>query len=211
MKKRHFFTGCILVIFLVCLVSFVRYTKGTSSAGASDNLKVKGAANAPVTMVLYSDFQCPACKHALPPIEELRAQFPSTLKIEFRHYPLERPHKWALMAATFAQCAAEQGKFWEFHDKLYASQEIWSAVGDALPIFAGLVQEVGLDSQRLESCIQNPETLKQIQKERSLGTKQGVESTPTIFINGHMLVGALQLREKGAGIITEELKKHSAS
>lgn len=174
-----------------------------------ENVKIKGPQNAPIHLIVYSDFQCPACKHAVEPIEELRKQFEDSIKVEFRHFPLERPHKWALTAASFAQCAAEQNKFWEFHDLLFKNQDTWSKMADPLPIFAGMIQELGLNTEQLESCIKNPDTLSLIRKEYSLGSKQSVQSTPTIFINGQALVGALQLKEKGLGIILEELKKKS--
>lgn len=209
MAKRYLITGSGLIIFLVILVMSVRLLRGTASVAPYENLKIKGPQNAPIHLIVYSDFQCPACKHAVEPTEELRKQFQDSLKVEFRHFPLERPHKWALTAASFAQCAAEQNKFWEFHDLLFKNQDTWSKMADPLPIFAGMIQELGLNTEQLESCIKNPDTLSLIRKEYSLGSKQSVQSTPTIFINGQALVGALQLKEKGLGIILEELKKKS--
>ncbi len=212
MNKRYVFTASGLIFVLIILVVSVRHIRGTASlTQASENLKVKGPKDAPIHIVIYSDFQCPACKAAKAPLEDLRNQFVDSVNVEFRHYPLQRPHKWALAAATFAQCAAEQNKFWELHDRLFENQEIWSSSLDPLSLFAGMVQELGLDAQQFESCIRNPETLTQIQKEYSLGSKQGVQSTPTIFINGQMLIGAVQLKEKGPSIIIEELKKNHKS
>lgn len=210
MNKRYLLTGSGLILILVVLVFSARYVLGTGTTAsvAPDNSKVKGPQNAPVRLIVYSDFQCPACKNAVVPIEELRNQFSDSVQIEFRHYPLERPHKWALTAALFAQCAAEQDKFWPFHDRLYETQETWSASADPLPFFAGLVRETGLDAQEFEACVQDPETLKQVRKEYSMGSKQGVQSTPTIFINGQMLVGSIQLKEKGPEMIAGELKKN---
>ena len=207
--KRYFWTGTVLVLIVVAAVLSARTLRGVhSSASPSfENLKIKGPKNAPVHLVVYSDFQCPACKLAVAPIEALRNQFGDSLKIEFRHYPLERPHKWALTAASFAQCTAEQNKFWEFHNRLFEAQEIWPTSPDPVAFFAGIIQELGLNIQQFESCIQNPATMTQVRKEQSLGNKQGVQSTPTIFINGQMLVGSVQLKEKGPGIIAEELKK----
>jgi len=208
MKKRYFWTGTGLVLIVIAAVLSVKTLRGVSSSTPTfDNLKIKGPKNAPVHLVVYSDFQCPACKLAVKPIEDLRDQFGDSLKIEFRHYPLERPHKWALMAASFAQCAAEQNKFWEFHDRLFKAQETWSTSPDPVAFFAEIVQDLGLNTQQFESCIQNPATLAQVRKEQSLGNKQGVQSTPTIFINGQMLLGSIQLKEKGPGIITKELEK----
>lgn len=212
MKKRYFWTGTGLILILIALVLIVRQVRVVpSSAVSSGNLKVKGPQNALVHLVVYSDFQCPACKLAAVPLEELRNQFADSVRMEFRHYPLERPHQWALTAATFAECAAEQNKFWEFHDRLFEQQETWSRSPDPLSIFAGMVQELPLNTQQFESCMQNPKTLAQIQKERGLGSKQGVQSTPTMFINGNILIGSVQLKEKGPAIIAEELNKKRKS
>ena len=208
---KKLFTGAGLIVILVVAVVSVRHIRGTASLiQPPENVKVKGPQNAPAHLIVYSDFQCPACKNAVAPIEELRSQFLDGLQIEFRYYPLERPHKWALTAATFAQCAAEQNKFWELHDRLFEQQETWSKAENPLPIFAGMVQELGINLQQFESCLQNPNTINQVRKEQALGAKQGVQSTPTIFINGQMLIGALQLKEKGPGIIAEEIKKKRA-
>ncbi|MBI3999251.1 MAG: thioredoxin domain-containing protein, partial [Candidatus Omnitrophica bacterium] len=137
----------------------------------------------------------------------LQNQFPGLVQVEYRHYPLERPHRWALLASTFAECAAEQGKFWEFHGKLFSRQDTWAKSEDAVPFFAEYSQEAGLDRVKLEPCLANSKTLAKIRKEHALGVKQGVQSTPTVFINDHILVGAPQLKAQGAQMITEELKR----
>jgi protein-disulfide isomerase len=144
---------------------------------------------------------------ALEPVEALRKEFTDSVQLEFRHFPLERPHPWALTAASFAQCAAAQGKFWEFHDRLYLEQATWSASGDAISIFANFARELGLNPQSLSSCLGDPKTIIEIRKERASGEKKGIQSTPTVFINGQILVGGLQVKEKGRGIILEELAK----
>ncbi|MBI4372200.1 MAG: thioredoxin domain-containing protein [Candidatus Omnitrophica bacterium] len=204
---RYAFTAVAIVLFLVSLVSIGRFLFGGSAFASYGNLKVKGPESASVRVVVYSDFQCPACFHANAPLEELKNQFPDSLALEFRHFPLERPHRWALLAATFAECAAEQDKFWEFHEKLFSTQEIWSKSEDAIPFFAQYAQEAGLDHLKMGSCLEDPKTIATVRRDHSMGVKQKVQSTPTIFINGRILVGALQLKEQGSSIVLEELKK----
>ncbi len=208
MKKtsRYIFTGVLIVFILVAMVHVARFAKAATSIELH-NAKFKGPKDAPIHLIIYSDFQCPACRNAVVPLEELRTQFAKDLKVEFRHYPLERNHQWALLAATFAECAAEQNKFWEFHDLLYGNQDVWSRAQDPLSIFAGYVREVDLDTAQFERCIENPDTVKKIRKERSAGNRQGVQSTPTIFINGRALIGAIRLKQEGPGIVVEELAK----
>lgn len=204
--KRYLLTAIALTLVLTCSVFAFRFARSTAYANLQ-NLKVKGPKNAPIHVIVYSDFQCPACRLALEPLEELRNQFPDVMQIEFRHFPLVQAHRWALAAASFAECAAEQGKFWEFHNRLYSEQLTWSKSEDAPVFFADYVQELNLDRKALEQCIENPKTLTKIQRERSTGDKLKVESTPTIFINGHTVVGALQLKTNGTTLVLNELKR----
>lgn len=209
MVKRYLLTGAGIVLVLICLVLGVRFfTKGTFFPAAQDNnLKQKGPQNAPVVVTIYSDFQCPACQKAVLPMETLRKEFVDDLRVEFRHFPLERPHRWALPAAIFAECAAEQGKFWEYHDRLYSEQSTWSALEDAIPTLVKYAQEAGLNRELFQACVGNPKTLEQIRAERISGEKFKVQSTPTIFINEVRVVGALELMERGKNIVMAELGK----
>ena len=206
-RKKRFITAIIVIFVLAAAVVSARFVTGGTLAIHHPNLKYKGPKDAPVHLIIYSDFQCPACRNAIGVVEGIRNQFPHDLKIEFRHFPLEQTHVWAVLAATFAECAAEQNKFWAFHDQVYLNQDLWSRSTDPLPIFASYVKELNLDTQQFEACVQNPETLSKIRREHALGVKQGVQSTPTILINNRILVGSLQLKEQGPSIITEELNK----
>jgi len=205
--NRYWLTGSGLTFFLVVLVFSARFLQGDEASLAFQNLKVKGAKTAPIHMVVYSDFQCPACRVALEPVEELRKEFADLVQLEFRHFPLERPHPWALTAASFAECAATQGKFWEFHDRLYLEQPVWSVSGDAISMFAKFAGELGLDPKNLSDCLGDPKTILEIRRERASGEQKGVQSTPTVLINGQVLVGGLQVKEKGRGVIIDELAK----
>lgn len=207
LSKRYFVTGTCLTVFLVGLVLIARFLQGDEVSLASQNLKAKGSESAPIHLVVYSDFQCPACRAALEPVEALRREFAGSIRLEFRHFPLERPHPWALTAASFAECAAQQGKFWEYHDRLYAEQSVWSVSPDAISMFARYAQELNLNPEELSNCLGNSKTIVSIRKERTSGEKKGVQSTPTVFINDQVMVGGLQVKEKGRNIIVEELAK----
>ena len=206
-RKRYFFTAGGLILLLIFLVMVARYAHRANSSSSFENTKVKGPKGAPIQMVIYSDFQCPACRFAREPVEELVGQFPGKIQVHFRHFPIDKIHQYAFVAAKFAECAGEQGKFWAFHDQLYKKQETWAHAPETIVFFARYAQESGLDPLTLERCLEDPKTLGQIRLERSIGAKQGVQSTPTIFLNGRPLVGPLQLKAQGKNIVLEELKK----
>lgn len=206
--KRYAITGFVLIAVLVSAVKITRAVQG-GNAPVEDPVKTKGPADAPVTLVVYSDFQCPACATARKPIEELKAKFSDVLKVQFRHFPIERIHEWALSAAQFSECAGEQGKFWPYHDKLYDEQATWSKDPNALQFFARYASEIGLDLEALGDCVTNPDIVARIRKERILGASEGVRSTPTMFVDGKALVGGKQLQEQGEAAVREALAKKS--
>ena len=205
--KRYTLTASGIVFALIFLVVAVRVVHRVMPSSHLKSIKAKGPENAPIRMVVYSDFQCPACRSAIEPAEELRNEFADVMQVEFRHFPLEHAHAWAMVAAGFAECAAKQGKFWEYHDQLYKEQEIWSHAQEPLNFFVRYSKELGLNSAKMEQCLEDPKTLNQIRSERTRGEKQGVQSTPTYFLNGRPLVGALQLKTYGKTTVVEELKK----
>ncbi len=169
--------------------------------------KEKGPKDAPIQMDVYSDFQCPACRNALPMIEEIEQKYSPYVKVIFRQFPLEHNHAWSLLAAQFSECAAQQRKFWEFHGRIYATQEEWSKLTDVTPRFIGFAQEIGLDLKVLEVCLGKEEIISQIRKERETGAARGVQSTPTIFIGTEVFVGGPQLKERAPQVIEKELER----
>lgn len=205
-RIKYLITSVVVVAGLVSAVSVARSFNRPSSTG-TDQAKSRGLADAPIEMVEYSDFQCPACRVAREPIEKLRSQFPDQIRFQFRHYPLERSHRWALAAAQFAECAAEQDKFWPYHDRLYDEQPNWANAPNALELFAKFAQEIGLDFEALRVCASSTEVLNRIRNERSEGERRGVQSTPTMFINGKPVVGSAQLEANGAQLIRDALQK----
>ena len=109
---------------------------------------IRGKADAPVTLVEFGDYQCPACGAYYPIIEEVLRRYPDKVKLEFHHYPLIQVHPHALKAAKAAEAAGEQGKFWEMHDKLYQNQPIWSRSSNAEAQFLAYAGEIGLDANK---------------------------------------------------------------
>jgi protein-disulfide isomerase len=160
---------------------------------------VRGNANAPVTIVEFSDFHCPFCRKAQPTIDDLRAKYGSKINVIYRDFPLDNLHPQARMAAEAGHCAIEQGKFWEFHDKVFKNDPASSQDG-----LNRMAKEAGLDVTAFEACSGSGKYKSAVQTSVAEGTKLGITGTPTFFINGRMLVGA-QPAEAFTRIIDEEL------
>lgn len=154
---------------------------------SSDGNPAKGNKDASVTIVEFSDFQCPYCGRffakTLPSIEENYIKT-GKAKLVFRNFPLGF-HPNAQKAAEASECANEQDKFWEYHDKLFENQNELDAL--SLKKFA---KDLGLDSQKFDACLDSGKMASEVLKDFSDGSKYGVSGTPTFFINGISLVGA---------------------
>ncbi|RKG93714.1 thioredoxin [Corallococcus sp. CA053C] len=164
------------------------------------NAPVRGAAKAPVTIVAWSDFECPFCSRAVPTLEQVEKEYKGKVKIAFKHQPLSF-HQHAKLAAQASMAANEQGKFWEMHDKLFANQRALDRA--SLEKYA---QELKLDMTKFKSALDTNKFDAQIAADMAAGEAVGANGTPTFFINGRTLVGA-QPFEAFKKVIDEELKK----
>lgn len=145
----------------------------------SDDDPFFGPANAPVTIIMFSDFQCPACAATHPELKRVMAEYPGKVKLVIRDFPLESIHTEAFGAAVAANAAHSQGKFLEYIEILYTSQNELDAA--SLRKYA---ERVGLDLKRFDADIAKPEIAAEVRKDLAEGAKLGVGGTPTIFING---------------------------
>ncbi|MFL5310471.1 MAG: DsbA family protein [Myxococcales bacterium] len=148
------------------------------------NAPVLGPKNAPVTIVEWSDFQCPFCGRVEPTLQQLRDEYKGKIRIAWKNQPLSF-HPNAMPAAEAAMAAHEQGKFWEFHDALFKKQ------GQLSPaLYDEVAGKVGLDMNRFHASIEAHKSAAHIQSDMASGRAVGAEGTPTFFINGKKLVGA---------------------
>jgi protein-disulfide isomerase len=140
---------------------------------------VQGAANAPITLVEYGDYQCPHCGHAYPIVKQVQQHFGERLRFVFRNFPLREAHPWAEAAAETAEFAGAKGEFWPMHDLLFENQQ---RLGEAL--LPELGKKLRLDVAALQKALANGEFAEHVQKDFSGGVRSGVNGTPTFFING---------------------------
>lgn len=141
-----------------------------------------GPEHAPVVVVEYGDFQCPTCKQAAPTVRMLLDRFPSRVRVVFRHFPLEDAHPQALIAAQAAECAAQQGKFWEMHDVLFANQDHL-----ARKHLHGYAERLGLDLALFTSEMDDEVYLQRVREHQDSGRRSHVRGTPGFFVNGTIL------------------------
>lgn len=167
-------------------------------------LKVQGPEQAGITLVEYSDFQCPACQSAEPALKEILAKYPEDVKLIFRHYPLSG-HLWSGLAHQAAECALRQRKFWEYHDKLFGTQKDWSGPVQPTETFLKFAKELGLDLDAFAACLADPAVTETVNAEKKMGDDLQVRSTPTLFINGERLVGPVEIKVKAEVMVRKIL------
>ena len=164
----------------------------------------KGPADAPVTIVEFSDFECPYCARVVPTLEQVKEKYGDQVRIVFRQFPLDM-HPNAAKAAEAALCANEQGKFWEMHDAMFADQKKL-AVAD-LKATAGTL---GMDAAAFGSCLDSGKHGPKVKEDMKAGVLAGVSGTPALFVNGRFLNGAVPF-EAIAEVVDDELARAKGS
>ena len=211
-KRSHFYAVMTVLAFAAgILLGYVAWgmepaggnTNQTSSAVAQvpaqeqqfrrydipiENSYALGPADAPITIVEFSDYQCPYCRRWHDQVyEPLLAAYPGKIKFVYRHLPLESIHPDAIPAAEAAMCAGEQDAFWQFHEKLFSSESLGNQ------IYTQYAQDLGLDLKTFESCVKDRKYQQAVATDVNFAVDLGIRSTPTFFINGLAIVGAQPL------------------
>jgi protein-disulfide isomerase len=147
------------------------------------NVKV----NSPVVLEEYGDYQCPPCGQLYPELKEIEQEYGKQVQIVFRHFPLTKIHKNALVAAHAAEAARNQNKFWEMHDRLYRNQKEWAELEDPRPTFISYARQLNLNVEQFTNDMASNQVDQRISADIQRGTSLGVTGTPTVFLDGHML------------------------
>jgi protein-disulfide isomerase len=177
----------------------------------------KGSPTAPVTVYEMSDFQCPYCRSfALETFRALEQEYISPGKVRwvFVNFPLTSIHSNAVAAAGTALCAARQGAFWPVHDLLYAHQGTWAPLKEPGPFLLSLADSTGISKPKLLECVKSPATVAEIRYEAEGAERAGANSTPSFYIEGGLLSGALPLptfRQVLDSIYAEKTRRPSTS
>lgn len=151
---------------------------------------IRGDKNAKVTLVEYSDFQCPYCSRVKTTLDQLLTDYKGKVRLIFRHFPLTSMHANAQKAAEASECAGEQGKFWEMHDKLFENQSDLSVDN-----YKKWAKELGLNSSKFDSCLDTGKFADKVKNGVTEGSNYGVQGTPATFVNGVLVSGAVPIED----------------
>lgn len=207
MKITKILTTLLIVFFCVVAVYGAKSLTPSNKPATLDKrllLRSKGDPGGRLWIVEYVDFQCKSCQAASAILESYLNKYPSQIYLQTRFHPM-KSHPYAVKSAIYAECAAKQGKFWEFHDLLFQRQHEWSKMPGVDEAFRGYAELAGINLKKLDACVNSPETEKIILKEKEDAAALGVLSTPTFFINGKMAVGPKGLVDELEAYFKEEL------
>jgi protein-disulfide isomerase len=165
------------------------------------NSPVRGNPDAPVTIVEFSDFQCPYCRRAEATLDQIREKYQDKVKLVFKDFPI---HGQSISAANAARCAGDQEKYWEYHDKLFRSASLQDSD------FKRYAKELSLDEDKFNKCLESGRHNEEVTADADQGQSVGVTGTPAFFINGRLISGAQPL-DAFSQVIDEELEKAGAS
>lgn len=188
-QKRNAMFIKVVIVILVPLALFVFY-QGLFSGppalppdlvGEADH--VRGNPDAPMTLTMYADFQCPACAGEYETIARAWPRIRDDVRLVYRYFPLDT-HRFSFQAARYAEAAGKQGMFWEMHDLLFVNQVSWSSVNDPTLMFEDYAEQIGLDLEQLRIDIESADVRGKIISDQQGGIRAGVRSTPALFING---------------------------
>jgi protein-disulfide isomerase len=162
----------------------------------------RGVSDAPVTIIEFSDFNCTYCQQAQETLDELLNKYEGQIQIRYKYFPLNSdPNSSNFLAARAAECAYQQNAFWEMHDRLFENQTNWDKER-----LIEQAKHLNLDEADFMSCLDSEVTLSHIRSDKTIGQEYGVNSTPTFFINGRLVIGASPL-ETFEGVIDEAFQE----
>jgi len=182
------FIGIIALVALLAMFGNDTSSPNTSgkslSVSVSENDHIKGNNDARLTLVEYSDFQCPACGGVYPWLKQLAETFPDDLRIIYRHYPLRSIHPNAQLAAEAAEAAHMQHAFWDMHDVIFNTQTGWSNLPDPTDFFVTLAESLDLDIEQFKSDMKSNDIQRIVNDSYASASGMRLNGTPSFFFNG---------------------------
>jgi len=210
------FVGIIIAVIVVLGAIFaLSGNKNSPNSGSQSNpgtltQHVEGQGTTGVTLVEYGDYQCPYCGEYFPTVKQVVAEYGDKIKFQFRNFPLTSLHQNAFAAARAAEAAALQNKFWEMHDLLYQSQNVWSGLSNPLPTFDQFAQQLNLNLNQFKSDYASIKVNNLINADEAEGNKLNVQGTPTFFLDGKEIQAANSV-SSFENLINAEIAKKAGS
>jgi protein-disulfide isomerase len=213
--ENNFIGKGILIVTVLVVIGAIVWGLNTQSSGSRNvNVEVTdedtylGNKDAKVTLVEYSDFQCPACKAYEDIVKQLRDSYsPEDLKFVYRHFPLRSIHPNADIAAQAAEAAGEEGKFWEMKSLLFEKQSEWEKEKDPKGLFGAYAKSLGIDVGKFDEDLKADDDSKErVEKDYQSGVALDIASTPTFILNG-VIIKNPQSLDEFKSLIDAELKK----
>lgn len=191
-KTKNIITWTSIGVVVVGIIWLI----AVSSKGGGSNVAVaavtaddhiRGVQTAPVVLIEYSDFQCPACGSYFPIVQGLKVTYGDQLAVVYRNYPLTQLHQYAQLAAQAAEAAARQGKYWEMHDLLFDRQKSWSTASDVKQTFIDYAKELKLDEATFKNDLESSTVKDRVTRDITSGNAVSITGTPTFFLNGEKI------------------------
>ena len=176
--------GVVAMVLLIGSFVYANQAANRANEGVVIEPHIKGNPDATVTVTEYSDFQCPACGQAYAVVEAIMEQYGEQVRFEYKHFPLMSIHPYAVPAARAAEAAAQQGKFWEMHDKLFENQTLWSQSANPQLAFNQYAEEIGLDMDLYKTHLNASVINDAIRQSFANAQSKGYTGTPTFELNG---------------------------
>lgn len=202
---KRLLTALVLMLIPIIAVNAVKETHWGPILSTPPSRQI-GGPDAKVTIVEFSDFQCPSCAKMQPTVHNFLDIYKGRIRFMYKYYPLTRLHKHAMEAAHAAECAAGQQQFWPYADQLFARQDSWAPLQDPTTSFMAIAQDTHLDMAKFQACVADPSVEKIIESDAEEARNQQVMATPTFFVGDERLVGGV-FASDGARAIERELRK----
>jgi protein-disulfide isomerase len=196
MKSWLLWGGLVLIIGAILIGVSIAARQDNPDVNSGADLTVEGPVDgewtvggegAAVSLIEYSDFQCPACRSYFSVLNEVKKAYGDNISFTYRHYPLRQIHEHAQLAGQAAEAAGVQGKFWEMHDLLFEKQNEWSNGTFQKRKFIGYAEDLGLNTEQFEEDLNSSESKQKVNAGYNSGIRAGVNSTPSFFLNGQRI------------------------
>ena len=199
----------ILAVIAVGFLGLAGYGKLTAPPEVTSNgsSNVFGKLDSSVTLTEFADFQCEACYAFYPIVKKVKEKYKDRVKFQIKNFPISNSHQFARMAAASAEAGAQQGKFWEMHNKIFEGQKIWEQAQNPQQYFDQYAKEVGLDVEKFKNDIKDPKTTATINADLDEVKRLGGDGTPTFVLNGTKIKNPENTVEAFSKVLNDALAK----